>query len=245
MDLIELRYSNHNISYPLPSLHNEHLMFHNLVLLKKGNLRYEIDGTEILLSPGDMLYVSQGSRRIREEAKENIDHFVFNFYSDHSIPLPTVMHNVMNGEIFSLLVAYDAINKGSSHEHRAKNELLLNCLLLILQERAASQKHHPLTQTILAYIHQHFSERITLKQIGELTFFSPIYCDTVFKNDMGVSIIEYVLSLRIENAKEQLMEEELSIKEIAESVGFHDHNYFSRVFKKRVGLTPSDYRQRL
>jgi two-component system response regulator YesN len=102
-----------------------------------------------------------------------------------------------------------------------------------------------LTQTSLAYIHQHFSERITLKQIGELTFFSPIYCDTVFKNDMGVSIIEYVLSLRIENAKEQLLEEELSIKEIAESVGFHDHNYFSRVFKKRVGLTPSDYRQRL
>ena len=237
-------YSNHNISQPLFALHNEQLEFHNLVFLKKGSMCYKIDGTEILLIPGDMLYVPRGSRRIREEIKGQHDHYVFNFASDCTIPLPTVMHNVINGDIFSILAAYDAINKEYSHEHRDKNELLLKCLLLILRERTVSQRYHPLTRTILAYIHQHFTEKITLKQIGELTFFSAVYCDTVFKNDMGVSVIEYVLSLRIENAKQLLLEKELSINKIAESVGFQDHNYFSRVFKNRVGISPSDYRQR-
>ena len=244
MDSIELDFSNHNISKPLSSLHNEHLPFHNLVLLKKGSLRYEIDGTPILLMPGDMLYVPKGSRRIREETKEPVEHYVFNFFSNEAIPLPRVMHNVINGDVFALLAAYDAINKGSPQEHRAKNELLLNCLLMILRDRTVFQKYHPLTRTILAYIQHHFTGKITLQQIGEITFFSPIYCDTVFKNDMGVSIIEYVLSLRIENAKQLLLEEGLSIHKIAESVGFQDHNYFSRVFKKRVGLSPSDYRRR-
>ncbi len=237
-------YSNHNISQPIFPLHNEQLKFHNLVILKKGSMRYQIDGTEILLMPGDMLYVPKGSRRIREEIKEQHDHYVFNFDSDRTIPLPTVMHNVINGDIFALLAAYDAINKSTHHEHRDKHELLLKCLLLILRERAVSQKHHPLTRTILTYLHNHFTEKITLQQIGERTCFSPIYCDTVFKNDMGVSIIEYVLSLRLEKAKQLLIEGELSIHKIAESVGFQDHNYFSRIFKKRVGMSPSDYRQR-
>ena len=245
MEQIELLYSNHNISNPVMALHNESIKFQNLVLLQRGTLRYEIDGTEILLTPGDALFVAQGSRRIRDKSAEDIEHFVFNFQCEQPVPLPTVMRNVISGEIFSVLGAYDAINKTSRHEHRAKNELLLQCLLLILQERAVSQKQHPLTRTILAHIHSHFSEKITLQQIGELTFFSPIYCDTVFKNDTGVSIIEYLLSLRIENAKQLLSEEELTVKEIAESVGFQDHNYFSRVFKKRVGLSPTEYRQKL
>lgn len=244
MDSIELLFSSHNISQPIFPLHNEQLKFHNLVFLKKGSMHYQIDGTKILLMPGDMLYVPKGSRRIREEIKGEHDHYVFNFDSDRPIPLPTVMHDVINGDIFALLAAYDAINKGAPQDHRAKNELLLKCLLMVLRERTVSQNHHPLTRTILTYLHNHFTEKITLQQIGQRTCFSPVYCDAVFKNDMGVSIIEYVLSLRMENAKQLLTEGELSIHKIAESVGFQDHNYFSRVFKKRVGISPSDYRQR-
>lgn len=244
MNSLKLIYSNHNRSSPLTALRNENLKFNNLVFLKNGNIRYEIDEKEINLSSGDVLFVPQGSKRFRDKTEQKIEHFVFNFHTERPVCLPTVMHNGINSAVFSLLAAYEVINENPQHDHREKNEHLLECLLLIMQDYSDSQNYHPLTRRILSHIHSHYSAKITLQDIGVLTFFSPIYCDTVFKTDTGTSIIEYVISLRIEKAKQLLLEDETSIKEIAESVGFHDCNYFSRVFKKRVGLSPSNYRKR-
>jgi two-component system response regulator YesN len=62
---------------------------------------------------------------------------------------------------------------------------------------------------------------------------------------MGCSIIDYTLSLRINRAKNMLAAGTHTLSQIAERVGFEDYNYFSRVFKKRTGYTPSGYKKML
>ena len=95
----------------------------------------------------------------------------------------------------------------------------------------------------MEYIHSDIGRKITLADIGNLTFFSPIYCDTVFKKEVGRSIVDYALDRRIEEARRLLLEGTMPLAEIAEAVGFDDYNYFSRVFKKRCGYSPTAYRR--
>jgi two-component system response regulator YesN len=65
----------------------------------------------------------------------------------------------------------------------------------------------------------------------------------VFKQETGLSITAYVIKKRIEKAKQLLIERVLTLPEVAERVGFSDYNYFSRVFKKEVGVSPINYRK--
>ncbi len=208
-------------------------------------MTYVLDGKPTVLSSGTVLFLPAGSARIRMATESNVNFFVFNFLCDTPIALPTLLHNATHGGVFALLTAYDAINKLPHPNQNEKNEHLLACLLSVLEELAAKQAYSPLTRTVLDYVHREYRQRITLHEIGQKTFFSPIYCDTVFKRDIGSSIIDYVLTLRVEEAKRLLVEDRADIRQIAEAVGFQDANYFSRVFKKRVGCSPSAYRRHM
>jgi YesN/AraC family two-component response regulator len=63
----------------------------------------------------------------------------------------------------------------------------------------------------------------------------------LFKQETGESPINYLIKIRMEKAKELLVKEELSVKEIANSVGYQDAYHFSKLFKKYTGNSPSDY----
>ena len=113
---------------------------------------------------------------------------------------------------------------------------------MTLQSHLKTQSLHPLVSKIVRYLHENMSQKITLADIGQHTFFSPVYCDTVFKQEMGRSIIDYLLEKRIDEAKKLLIEGTVPLRQIAEAVGFPDYNYFARTFKKRTGYTPIQYR---
>ena len=71
---------------------------------------------------------------------------------------------------------------------------------------------------------------------------SPYYFSKLFKEEAGENFIEYLTKVRIAHAKELLRNPALSIKEICILSGYSDPNYFSRIFKKQEGVTPSEYR---
>lgn len=73
--------------------------------------------------------------------------------------------------------------------------------------------------------------------------YSPNYCDTIFKKQMGVSIINYAIKAKIEKAKLLISENILSLPDIAFSLGFDDYNYFSRTFKKHCGYSPLKFKK--
>jgi len=242
MNKPSLSYSSHNVYSAVSSLQNECLLWNNLIILLDGYMVYESEGRQIELFPETVFFLPKGSPRIRLATNAYANFFVFNFLCDTPIELPTVLKNATHGAVYSLLSAYDAINKDSPFDNQEEIEHLLGCLLTVLEHQARTQAYSYLTQKILDYLNQNYRKKITLDEVGRIAFFSPVYCDAVFKEDTGATIIDYVLTLRIEESKKLLLNDNSDIKEIAESVGFHSSNYFSRVFKKRVGCSPSSYR---
>ncbi|MBP3218515.1 MAG: response regulator [Lachnospiraceae bacterium] len=93
-----------------------------------------------------------------------------------------------------------------------------------------------------AYIREHYAEEITLDEVSRLVDISPYYFSKLFKQETGENFIEYLTYIRIEKAKEYLANPRYSIKEVCIMCGYSDPNYFSRIFKKYVGKTPSEYR---
>ncbi|SFD51481.1 Helix-turn-helix domain-containing protein [Paenibacillus catalpae] len=85
-------------------------------------------------------------------------------------------------------------------------------------------------------------DRASLHYVAEKVYITPAYLSSLFKSKMGVTFIEHLTCIRISNAKKLLKQTHLKNYEVAERVGYHDSRYFSQIFKKKVGLSPSEFR---
>jgi len=94
------------------------------------------------------------------------------------------------------------------------------------------------------YIGDNFSKDISLDDVSRVVNISPYYFSKLFKEATGENFIEYLTNIRIEKAKDLLKNSDLSMKEICAMCGYSDPNYFSRTFKKNVGLTPTEYKEK-
>ncbi len=99
-----------------------------------------------------------------------------------------------------------------------------------------------LTKKAKKYIDENYAQPITLEDISREINVSPQYFSKLFKEETGKNFIDYLTGIRMEVAKELLSQGDLSIKEIGYRIGYNDPNYFSRIFKKTVGVTPTEYR---
>lgn len=95
------------------------------------------------------------------------------------------------------------------------------------------------------YIKNHYQKDISLDEVSKEVGISPYYFSKLFKEETGENFIEYVTAIRMEKAKELLDHTEMSMKAICMEVGYADPNYFSRSFKKNVGVTPTEYKEGL
>lgn len=102
---------------------------------------------------------------------------------------------------------------------------------------------HPIDKA-LDYIRAHYLETLTLQQVADFVHVSKNYFSILFKKVTGQNFIDYVITLRIQKAKELLAGTELKVYEVAEQSGFNDVKYFSKLFKKMTGHSPVDYRER-
>lgn len=94
------------------------------------------------------------------------------------------------------------------------------------------------------YIEEHYRREIRLGDLALVAHVSPSYLSTRFKKETGVSFTEYLLTYRIDRAKELLRSSNASCKEIALSVGYEDYVQFSKMFKKYEGVSPGTYREK-
>jgi len=93
------------------------------------------------------------------------------------------------------------------------------------------------------YIKNNYSKPLSLDEVSYYVNISPYYFSKIFKEGTGENFIEYLTNIRIEKAKELLGNSDYSMKEICVMVGYSDPNYFSRSFKKNVGVTPTEYKE--
>lgn len=96
---------------------------------------------------------------------------------------------------------------------------------------------------IMEYIDRHYDQPLTLTEVAGHFHFNPSYFSTYFSTHSGESYNEYVTKIRIEKAVALLGQHHISISEISGKVGYGDHSYFCKVFKKLKGMSPSSYRK--
>jgi YesN/AraC family two-component response regulator len=85
-------------------------------------------------------------------------------------------------------------------------------------------------------------EDIALQDIAGVFAYSDVYFCKLFKQNFGMNFITYLNEYRMNRAKEMLADPAINIKDISSKAGYRDANYFTRVFKRMVGMTPSEYR---
>ncbi|MFE8698657.1 response regulator [Cytobacillus sp. FJAT-53684] len=107
--------------------------------------------------------------------------------------------------------------------------------------RLEADKIHQIKQ----YIIKHSHEDISLDALGKKVDLSPIYISKMFKEKLGTNYIDFLTECRIEKAKKLLSNPDKSLKEITFEVGYHEPNYFSKVFKKVCSVSPKEYRKML
>lgn len=118
-----------------------------------------------------------------------------------------------------------------------------------LEEFLASAKRTKMTPKsevvsfAVAYMHEHYAEDLSIAQLAERVGVERRRFSELFEAIVGMNPSQYLMELRIKKAKEQLRTCECSVAEVGENVGYYDCFYFSRVFKKCTGLSPSIYRK--
>ncbi len=128
------------------------------------------------------------------------------------------------------------------------NDMIYQCLQAIrdvFEQVLVEQKSKgqlPIRQA-RQYIQEHYSSQVSLEDVAEAIQLSPAYLSTLFKKEMGINFSDYLISCRIEAAKDLLKNTDLPIAEVSEQVGYLDSRHFSKTFSKVVGLKPSAYRK--
>ena len=128
---------------------------------------------------------------------------------------------------------------------------LLNHLLTHLMEYSWNPEHSRPSaadaQTLLqirAYIDEHYAGRITLDDLAEIFFISKFHLSRTFRQYFGVKLSDYIINVRITNAKRFLRFSDESVESVAVRCGIDDANYFARLFKKVEGVSPREFRRR-
>ena len=128
--------------------------------------------------------------------------------------------------------------------------IIENCLSIILAHIFENMKLQNVTkrninaiQSILLYCSEHYNEDITLEKIAENTHMSKYYISHIFSKEIGISMPEYINSLRIRDAESLLEQGELSITEVAFAVGFNSLRSFNRHFFAQTGKTPRQVKE--
>ncbi len=103
-------------------------------------------------------------------------------------------------------------------------------------------RHTNVIHKSIQYLNTHYREKITLEDVARWVYLSPAYFSRVFKAEMGESFTAYLNRIRIEHSKELLRHKSIRLTDIALLVGFEEQSYFTKVFKKLVGVPPLQYR---
>ncbi len=232
----------------------------NLVLICGGTGLFTCKNTKASVRKGDIVFFPAGVNRSMRADKEKLEFRSFNFryrlLFEHKTdwwienpPLPLEFVRHIDDEI--LFTRLEQLFEHIQHQYTTlqyeaafqmrfyATEILSLLLSDIKQNISYSEKN--MTKASIAYMSEHFTEQITLKKLASISKKSVSYYGKTFKKVHGTTPIDYLLSIRISYAK-KLLENGSSVTETASLCGFSNVYYFSKAFRSRENMSPSEYR---
>lgn len=227
-----------------------------------GRGLYRQEGVAIHAEPGDLTLLVPGAVHDYGATPEGVWEFTW----AHFVPrpswaawlrLPEVGKGLHRLAIADMTVrqriqrAFTRLSRDAQGAGAFREELALNALEEILllaareQHRAAARPVDPRIQRVLDHLAANLAERHTLADLAREVSLSPSRLAHLFKEQVGDSIVETILKLRLRQAARLLEFTPRQVKEIAHDVGFQSAFYFSRQFRAHFGVSPTEYRRRL
>lgn len=242
-----------------------------LAYVMSGSGKYKIDEQIYEIKDGDLLILNPGvmHESLTDETQDEATTEFFVAFSDIKLQdyppnyLPVagggyIIHT--NGEfrqkIGRLCAAMEAENMVCKEgRYFMLKSYLMQMILLVVREQSetissaagcafesVNKKH--VVEKMVTYFEEHYNEKISLNTIAENMYLSPFYISRIFKGEVGDTPIHYLINIRLEKARELLeIDKDSSIQEIAAMVGYEDAYHFSKLFKKRYGMSPSQVRK--
>lgn len=238
--------------------------FFELSILLRGESFYVIDNesyyfnepTILILNPGvsHMEYVSENMENLQIHI--GLRHFNFSGYEKNFIPLTSTIVKLgeYNAEFFRICEEIIKERRQARFGYELILKSLVNKLIVYLlrddqtatidkQLDSEEQEKQRLVNDIKLYIENHYNEDLTLDQIADSFYISSATLSRIFKEFIGDTPINFLINHRLDKAKTLIIENpDLTIKEIAETVGYQDPLYFSKLFKKHYGESPTFFR---
>ena len=248
--------------------------FIEIAVILKGKGRFCIDGKEQKVEEGTMLILNPGTyhRSIPEQGGGTTEFYMafsgVEFKNCRPGYMPHFpgekiilqMPEKMKRDIFKLCMnmtkEWENTNPGRYFMLKA---YLIQVLCLIVREIQEEKKgisgtgyvfqstgKKYVVQQIMKYMEEHYPEKISLEHIATNMYLSSFYISKIFKSETGDTPINYLISLRMEKAKELLDQNpEETVQKVAAAVGYEDAYHFSKVFKKYYGISPLYYKGRV
>lgn len=167
-------------------------------------------------------------------------------------------YNIYDKKVFALpykkrfVQLYDLMKKGLKEKETHfielcslyLQEMIVTVSNEIIKQDSASSEPEALT-AVIQYLEEHYFEDLSVNDLARIGKTNPKTLTRYFAKYRNVTPIKYLIDLRIKKAKILLLQTSLKIGEVALAIGFQDTLYFTTVFHKSTGITPSEYRKRV
>ncbi|WP_270345466.1 AraC family transcriptional regulator [Enterococcus thailandicus] len=237
--------------------------FLEISIVLEGQANYTIEEQEFQLNAGQIMLFNPGTHHGEEQRTGTYSHQLHigltNISLDglkrNHLPTKKAILNLGEYQWEFLDKAWRLVKEYSEEQPEFQlmvKALIIEMLVLILRSlekvqdntvtlalsKNAKRKQYLVNHAIY-YLENHHTQEITLEQLADTLYVSPTYLSKVFKESTGMSPINYLIQVRLKHAKELLSNEQLTIREISQAVGYQDAYHFSKLFKKYYGVSPS------
>lgn len=223
-----------------------------LKVLEKTVKKHFVDELEIFASSN-----GRKASQICDEVKPDIALLDIEMPGMNGIELAKYIKEKYANCIIIFITAYDRFDYAIEAMHIKafdyllkpwKEERLCELINTAIENVRSMQKTdsivHSQKDIIKDYIDRNYKKDISAKDVAGILGYSDVYFSKVFKQLFDDNFINYLTKIRIDRAKVLLKDISFNIKEVGKSVGYADSNYFTKVFKRSVGMSPSEYRNR-
>jgi two-component system response regulator YesN len=152
-------------------------------------------------------------------------------------------NGVEGNEILKEIDTLEELSRFGTLDHLKKK--ICDIVLLVFGKINQDKIGNKFVQSAIDYINENYSKNIDLETVAKNIYISSSYVSTLFKQVIGINFVDYLHTVRLNKACELLKDSKLKAYEVAYMVGYNDDKYFSQIFKKHLGLTPSQYRDSL
>lgn len=226
-------------------------------LIHAGTLAYTIGGAHYPARPRQVAFCPPGiewttKRTSREPVKLTVIHFQARFPGgrryleafrfSHLVTPDAPTWNRLTEIARPLCVLYKEKPSGHALKELALIHDFFHTFFPLRGESAPVDRDGERVLKLIHFMRRHYRERITLESLSKIVFVSANHLATIFREYTGRSPIDYLIQLRLEEARRLLQSPQYPIAEVSDLIGYEDPAYFSRLFRKHVGMSPAEFR---